>query len=264
MYGTGLIDHGRKLDWGRTSSDYAVYRPGPPASFYEKLKALDIGLESQAILDLGTGTGVIAREFAKRRVSQVCGTDISILQIETAKALAKEKNLQIDFRTAAAENQPFPDEQFDVITANQCWLYFDQKKVIPEVHRLLKKSGVLMVSHFSWLPRRDETARQSEKLILKFNPQWTAADYRGEIPAFPTWAEEHFRLKAMFYYDELIPFTAEAWRGRIRACRGIGAALSQEEVKAFDQEHAELLRQLGKEKFSVLHRIDAHIFEFKD
>ena len=42
-----------------------------------------------------------------------------------------------------------------------------------------------------------------------------------------------FELRAMFYYDEAIPFSRETWRGRMRALRGIGASLSQEQVENF-------------------------------
>lgn len=178
-----------------------------------------------------------------------------------ADELAKKNGLEINFQTAPAEKQPFADQEFDVITANQCWLYFDKTKVIPEVKRLLKSGGVLVTSHFSWLPRLDAVARRTEELILKFNPQWTAADYHGEIPAFPKWAEGHFRLKGMFFYDEPISFDIDTWRGRIRACRGVGAALSADEVRKFDQEHEQLLRQTVGDSFTVLHRIDAHIFQ---
>ena len=34
------IDEGRTFDWGKTSPDYAVYRPGYPASFYTVLQAV--------------------------------------------------------------------------------------------------------------------------------------------------------------------------------------------------------------------------------
>ena len=36
------IDGGRPIDWGRTSSDYAAHRPGPPPSYYERLAALGV------------------------------------------------------------------------------------------------------------------------------------------------------------------------------------------------------------------------------
>lgn len=261
MHGVGAIDPGRNIDWGKTSEDYAKYRPGPPPSFFEKLRVLGVGLPEQSILDLGTGTGVMAREFAKCGVKRVCGSDISDVQVKMAATLAERAGLNVDFRTAPAEAQPFGSAEFDVITANQCWLYFDKSKVIPEVRRLLRPGGVLVTSHFSWLPRLDLTVRRTEELILKHNPSWTAADYSGEIPAFPKWAEGHFRLKGMFYYDEAIPFTRESWRGRIRACRGVGAALSEPEVAKFDEEHEQLLKSIVPDSFTILHRIDAHIFE---
>ncbi len=261
MHGLGAIDPGRTINWGRTSEDYARFRPGPPESFYEKLKVLGIGIHGQSILDLGTGTGVLAREFSRRGVLNVSGTDISDVQVRMAEELSKKQGLSVQFIQAKAESQPFENDSFDVITANQCWLYFDKKCVIPEVLRLLRTRGALVTSHFSWLPRMDEVARRSEELILKFNPQWTAANYDGEIPAFPKWAQKDFRLKGMFFYDEEIPFTRESWRGRIRACRGVGAALSEDEVREFDQEHERLLTETVGENFSILHRIDAHILE---
>jgi hypothetical protein len=110
-----------------------------------------------------------------------------------------------------------------------------------------------------WLPRVDEIAHRSEELVLKHNPDWTAAGYDGNIPPFPKWAEGEFKLTAMFYYDEPIRFTRESWRGRVRACRGIGATLSATQVEEFDLEHAALLADTVPEEFTILHRIDAHI-----
>src|SRR5688572_10745365 len=131
MEGISPIDPGRSIDWGKTSVDYARYRPGPPDSFFERLRALGVGLSGQRILDLGTGTGAIARVFAQRG-STVSGIDISAEQIAAAQQLAGEAQLEIDFRVAAAEEPPFPDHHFDIITANQCWLYFDKSKAIAQ------------------------------------------------------------------------------------------------------------------------------------
>jgi SAM-dependent methyltransferase len=256
------IDEGRSIDWGKTSADYSVYRPGPPGSFYRKLLALDVGRSGQRILDLGTGTGVLARQFAQQGAA-VAGIDISGEQIQAARSLADAEHLEIDFRVAPAEEAPFPDRSFDVITANQCWLYFDRKRAIPEIKRLLVEEGLLVISHFSWLPRVDRVAAASEKLVLEYNPQWSSAGYAGDSPPLPRWGEGIFDVKAFFYYDEPIHFTRDTWRGRIRACRGIGAALSPEEVQRFDEEHDTLLKDIARERFTVLHRIVCQMFTFK-
>lgn len=252
------IDAGRPIDWGATSHDYATYRPGPPDSFYEKLSALDVGLSEQRILDLGTGTGVLARQFAQQG-AVVAGIDISAGQIEQAKQLAVQEKLTVDFRVSPAETTPFKDNSFDAITANQCWLYFDAKKTISEVKRLLAKDGVLVISLFSWLPRIDNIAHQSEQLILKHNPVWNSNDWDGYIEPLPEWAQQDFYLKGFFYYDVPVPFTPESWRGRIRACRGVAAALNEAEVKQFDNEHEQLLKETASENFTVLHRVAARI-----
>lgn len=257
------IDAGRSIDWGRASRDYAQHRPGPPASFYEKLAALDVGLPGQRVLDLGTGTGVVARSLAGRGC-RVAGVDVSEEQIRAARELAGAEGLAVDFRVAPAETLPFAGAQFDVVTANQCWQYFDLGRVIPELRKVLAPGGLLVVSHFNYLPRRDPIVRASEGLVLKFNPDWTGADWHERVSAHPQWSREAFDQRAMFYYDEPIAFTRESWRGRMRALRGVGATLSPDAVDAFDAEHDALLQRIAPEWFTILHRIDAHIFTFRD
>ncbi len=262
MHGINPHDEGVNIDWGKTSADYATYRRGPPPRFYACLTAFDIGLAGQNILDLGTGTGVLARQFASQGAA-VVGVDISEGQIDVAKELAKRAELDIEFNVAGAEAVPYPDNSFDVITANQCWLYFDVQKAIAEVKRLLRKDGVLVTSHFSWLPREDAIACASEKLVLKHNPVWSAGDWSGKIPNCPDWAKQDFNIVGMFYFDTPVLYTRESWRGRIRACRGVGAGLNPDQVKQFDREHKQLLREIADDEFSVLHRVDAHILQLK-
>ena len=259
MHELSATDKGRTIDWGKTSQDYAEYRPGPPFRFYQMLQALGIGKKGQVILDLGTGTGLLACQFARQGAS-VDGIDLSGNLIETARKAAHAENLSVDFRCSPAEEIPFDDGTFDVITANQCWLYFDKAKVIPEVKRLLRPQGLLVTSHFSWLPRLDPVAQATEQLVLQHNPAWSASDWSGHIPNEPSWAEGHFSVQGMFWFDAPIGFTHESWRGRIRACRGVGAGLEGGAVEKFDTEHQLLLEKIVPPEFTVLHRIDAHVF----
>jgi len=52
-----------------------------------------------------------------------------------------------------------------------------------------------------------------------------------------------FRGLETFSYDVAVPYTHESWRGRIRASAGVGAALTEERVQAFDKALAALLRE---------------------
>ena len=251
-------DPGREIDWGRTSEDYAAWRPGYPDSFWRRLEALDVAVAGRRVLDLATGTGVIARPLAARGCA-VTGVDVAANQVEQARELAARDGLDVDFRVSPAEETGLPDASFDLITASQCWPYFDRERVLAEARRLLVPGGRLMTCHVCWLALEDDIPRRSEELVLKHNPAWTAAGYEGRVPAFPHWIGEGFDLVAMFWYDEELPFTRESWRGRLRACRGVGAALSPEEVARFDEEHAALLEATVAESFTVRHRIDAHV-----
>jgi SAM-dependent methyltransferase len=253
------IDGGTVFDWGKASPEYAVYRPGYPASFYAILQAVGIGIPEQDVLDLGTGTGVLARAFA-RQGAHVIGIDIAEAQIVTAQRLAAEDHLDIRFMTCAAEEAGFPPQSFDIISCGQSWLYFDTQRMIPLVKTWLKPGGKLVLTYLSWLPRKDPIAKTSEQVVLQYNPHWSDADFPGSRTIQHAWSRQDFRLATYHAYEEGIPFTRESWRGRIRACRGIGATLRAEEVVRFDQEHAVLPRQIAAEEFTILHQVWLHAY----
>lgn len=119
MHNLGSIDGGKRIDWGTASEDYAKYRPGPPESFYKRLLHEGIGLANQTILDLGTGTGVLARQFAKQGAI-VTGLDISENQIRMAQALSEKDKVNVKFLISNANQIPLESHSFDVITASQC------------------------------------------------------------------------------------------------------------------------------------------------
>jgi SAM-dependent methyltransferase len=253
------IDHSREFDWGKTSRDYSVYRTGYPAALFDVLAALGVGVAGQQILDLGTGAGALARAFAKRG-AKVTGIDISASQIAQAKKLAEQEGLDVTFAVRAAEEIDFENASFDVICAGQAWIYFDSSRVIPLVLRTLVRDGLLVLTHVQWLPRKDEIASKTEALILKYNRDWTGAGYRGDIRPMLGSLKDAFDLKTFHIMNEPIEFTRESWRGRIRACRGVGATLSPEEVEGFDDEHKKLLEAIAPEKFTILHQIAVHIY----
>ena len=248
------IDEGRPFDWGRTSEDYAKYRDIYPDSFYEKIYELGIGKAGQKILDIGTGTGVLPRAMYKYGAHWV-GTDISENQIKQAHILAKASGMDIEFYTCQAENIDYPKDTFDVITACQCIYYPDHSITAPKFGDILKKGGRFLILWMAWLPYEDRIAGRSEDIILKYNPGWNGAGYERSPVGVPGEYLEYFDVTNRVDYNVMLPFTRESWHGRMRACRGVGASLSETDLRSWEDEHMHMLAEEVPEQFEVLHYV---------
>lgn len=244
------IDRGTPFDWGRTSQDYAKYRDIYPQQFYEKITALGLCVSGQRVLDLGTGTGVLPRNMQKYG-AEWTGTDISENQIEQAKRLSQ--GMDIDYYAMSAEELNFPDGSFDVITACQCFWYFDHEKLAPLLSRMLKPGGRIAVLYMAWLPSEDRIAAASEELVLKYSPNWGGAGETFHPIAVPECYDKYFLREHHEEYRLPVHFTRESWNGRMKACRGIGASLPPEKIAAWEKEHMRMLSENAPDEFDILH-----------
>ncbi|NLC79184.1 MAG: class I SAM-dependent methyltransferase [Ruminococcaceae bacterium] len=246
------IDAGKPFDWGKTSGDYAKYRDIYPDIFYKKISDRGLCVKGQRVLDLGTGTGVLPRNMYSYG-AEWTGTDISENQIAEAKRLSAERGLKINYSAVATEEIDFSDGAFDVITACQCFWYFDHKRVMPKLARMLKKNGSLLLLYMAWLPFEDKVAGASEALVLKYNPKWSGEGETRHPITVPECVYEEFYEAYSEEYDLDVPFTRESWHGRMKACRGVGASLSREELERWEKEHKELLQETAPNEFTVKH-----------
>ena len=130
-----------QFDFGRTSVDYAKYRDIYPQEFYERIIARNLCISGQVALDVGTGTGVLPRNL-HRYGAKWTGVDVSENQIEQARILSA--GMDIEYHVAAAEDMSFPESSFDVVTACQCFSYFDHKRTAPLFRDILKPDGRLL------------------------------------------------------------------------------------------------------------------------
>ena len=246
------IDAGKAFDWGRTSEEYAKYRDIYPKEFYQKIIDRELCIKGQKVLDLGTGTGVLPRNMYQYGANWT-GTDISPEQIEQAKRLSEAEKMEIDYLAVPTENIDLPMESFDVITACQCFWYFDHERVMPKLAELLKPDGKLLILYMAWLPFDDAIAGKSEELVLKYSPNWSGAGETRHPIWIPDVAYDYFEMEEHEEYDLMVPFTKESWHGRMKACRGVGASLSGEELAKWDEEHRKLLDEIAPEQFDVSH-----------
>ena len=247
-----IIDAGKEFDFGKTSADYARFRDIYPDVFYEQLTSRNLCINGQSVLDVGTGTGVLPRNMY-RFGAKWTAVDISAAQIEMAKLLSQ--GMDIQYLVSPTEKLKLPKGSFDVITACQCFWYFDHEKTAPLFHSLLSPGASLAVMCMEWLPYEDTIAGASEELVLKYSPQWTGA---GEIVhpiRIPECYSDHFETVFHNEFKVKVPFTRESWNGRMKSCRGIGASLSPAEIEEWEKEHIQLLSEIAPERFDVLHYI---------
>jgi ubiquinone/menaquinone biosynthesis C-methylase UbiE len=97
------------------------------------------------VLDVGCGTGVLARAAADRVAdeSQVTGLDLN----EGMLAVARRLRPQIDWRQGDATTLPLPDESYDVVMSQFSLMYFpDRHAAIREMVRVLRPGGRLVVA----------------------------------------------------------------------------------------------------------------------
>lgn len=244
------IDNGNPFDWGRTSLDYAKFRDIYPQQFYQKILDRNLCIAGRSVLDIGTGTGVIPRNMY-RYGAKWTAADISGNQIKQAKILSE--GMDIVYYTVATEDIDFPDQSFDVITACQCFFYFDHEKVVPKLWRMLKQGGSILILYMAWLPFEDQIAGASEKLVLKYNPDWSGAGETVHPIEIPDCYKEKFQLVYREEFPLEVSFTRESWNGRIKACRGIGASLTEKEISVWEEEHKRLLAQIAPDEFTIMH-----------
>jgi len=105
------------------------------------------------ILDIASGTGDLAIEMAQQiKGARVTGLDLApeMLRIGRQKAQKKQLSSSITFVEGDAENLPFQDNTFEVITVAFGVRNFEQpEKGLKEMNRVLKPGGQLIILEFS-------------------------------------------------------------------------------------------------------------------
>ncbi|MEL6524227.1 MAG: methyltransferase domain-containing protein [Chloroflexota bacterium] len=248
------------IDFGKTAQDYQAHRQGFPPAFFDHLTARNILAKQKRVLDIGTGTGTLARGAALGGCD-VVGLDIAPELIEQARSLDAEVGVNVTYHVAPAEETGLADSAFDVVMAGQCWHWFDRPRAASEVQRLLKPNGYIVIAHLDWIPLPDNVVEATEALILKYNPAWSMGGGNGMYPAWlRDLAIANFQNIETFSFDLDLYYTHISWRGRIRASAGVAASLEPERVQAFDAELATLLAdKFPTNPLPIHHRVWATI-----
>ena len=106
-----------------------------------------------AVLDIGTGPGLLACELAEAvaPTGRVHGIDPSEAMLALARSRASVPAGRLEFSAGVANVLPFPDASFDIVTSTQVYEYLtDLAGALAEAHRVLRPGGRLLVLDTDW------------------------------------------------------------------------------------------------------------------
>lgn len=97
------------------------------------------------VLELGCGGGINLDHYDRSRVTRLSGIDPSPQLLEGARAAARARGMEVDFRPGYAETLPFAAASFDtVLTTFTLCSVQDPDAVLAEMRRVLKPGGVIL------------------------------------------------------------------------------------------------------------------------
>lgn len=102
------------------------------------------------VLDVASGTGLVARELARKNL-RVVGLDQSPAMVRRAAAAVRARGLEERVKLALGQAQalPFADEAFDAVTFTYLLRYVDDPgATLRELARVLRPGGVLAALEF--------------------------------------------------------------------------------------------------------------------
>lgn len=173
-------------DYGSKFYDTAPGLGGNEESqIWKKLLSSSIGPDLKNILDVGSGTGIIAMYLAELGYG-VTAVDFSEGMMDIARKKALEKGAKIRFMEGDIENLSFEDETFDCVTARYVlWTLPHPEKALKEWVRVVKPGGRIVIIDGKWVTRgllpRISAMNYHIYRFIKYGKNPFTYDYRKEV-----------------------------------------------------------------------------------
>lgn len=183
----GSIQRKVRTQYGKQAHFYSVSRTHSSGDTLQLLVELAQLSGGERVLDVATGTGFCAMAFAPR-VAEVVAYDLTPEMLAEAARLATERGLEnVSCRQGAAEDMPFDDGAFDIVTARVAPHHFESmERFLSEAFRVLTPGGQLLIADTAAPDESDADLWQNEVELLR-DPShvrdYTRAEWRDFVTA---------------------------------------------------------------------------------
>ncbi|MFG2331698.1 class I SAM-dependent methyltransferase [Streptomyces sp. NPDC048604] len=131
--------HERALAFDRAAGAYAAHRPHYPAAVFETVEEFSgQRLAGARVADVGTGTGIAARELHERGAR--------VVGVEPGAGMAAQFRRElpgVPLVRGDGNRLPLADGSFDLVSYAQSWHWMDPARAVPSALRALRPGGAL-------------------------------------------------------------------------------------------------------------------------
>lgn len=254
---------GRVIEWDHAARDYADNRAPFPDVLVDLLAPLGVGAPGQHLVDVGTGVGTPALQFARRGV-RVTGVEPAEAMLAEATRRATAEGLPFTPVVGTAEATGLPDAVADAVTAGQAWHWFDHAAAAAEFRRVLRPGGRLAVCSWDWVVGADDLVDATFDVLRRHNPDVVAANPLEAGDHRPHWLAALGAAGLRPVADLLLrtdaTYSPTTWRGRLRASTWVRATLDEAAVAAVDADLAAVLAD-APPRLAVPHHLVVAVVE---
>ena len=185
--------------WDKNAGRYDRFMRKDAAAYVQLYELLRPAVRHKAVLELATGTGLIAKNIVNSAV-HIEATDASPEMIAEAKR--DNCSAKLHFSVQDMFHLPYADESFDaIIVANALHIVPEPEKALPEIRRVLKDDGILIAPTFTHAD--NSFLRKGKAFFMKLagiplHSKWTSAEYLDFLRENGWTVQKSTVLKASF------------------------------------------------------------------